>query len=267
MIKHWGLVWLILTLLSTWTLEVNWRLAAILVAVAQLAFHFTQAHLQVAHVKQLWATLRWVFWSLSTETIPAVQARDHKGAKPVTGSQPASVRFAASNSRTPSVARRTASTTNRNAWPDVTMSTSASTNNNNRIPFDKLPTFKEGKQEPLDFLENLLRHLKAYQISESRYVSVFPMCLDADANRWLDRWQEQQVREGIDVTWGLLREAFETRFKHYHLSSVLTDKWRALRMEVNGAGKFVDAFMQLTTQLGLDVADEQVISSIQDWVN
>jgi hypothetical protein len=30
-------------------------------------------------------------------------------------------------------------------------------------------------------------------------------------------------------------------------------------MEVNGAGKFVDAFMQLTTQLGLDVADEQVI--------
>src|SRR4051812_18363034 len=114
LIKRWGLVWFMLTLLSTWTLEVNWRLAAIWVAAAQLTFYLTQANLRVAHVRQLWATLRWVFWSLSTEIIPAVQARDHKGAKPVTGSQPASVRFAASNSRTPGVARRTASTTNRN---------------------------------------------------------------------------------------------------------------------------------------------------------
>jgi hypothetical protein len=111
----------------------------------------------------------------------------------------------------------------------------------------------------MDFLDNLLRHLRAYEVEEQRYVSVFPMCLDADANRWLDRWTEQQVKEGTEVTWGLLREAFETRFKHYHLSSVLKDKWRALRMETNGAGKFVDSFMQLTSQLNLEVADEQVI--------
>src|SRR4051812_14128011 len=70
---------------------------------------------------------------------------------------------------------------------------------------------------------------------------------------------EQQVKEGTEVTWGLLRGAFETRFKHYHLSLVLKDKWRALRMETNSAGKFVDLFMQLTSQLNLEVADEQVV--------
>jgi hypothetical protein len=85
------------------------------------------------------------------------------------------------------------------------------------------------------------------------------MCLDADANRWLDHWTEQQSKEGIDITWVSLKEAFEARFKHYNLSSILKDKWRALRMELNRAGKFVDTFMQLTSQLNLEVGDEQVI--------
>ena len=129
----------------------------------------------------------------------------------------------------------------------------------------KLPTFKEGKQEPMDFLDNLLRHSRAYEIDEHRYVSVFPMCLDADANRWLDRWMNSKSKKD-EVTWELLRGAFGYA-SSIPLSSVLKDKWRALRMETNGAGKFVDSFMQLTSQLNLGSTGRASDSSIQDWVN
>jgi hypothetical protein len=128
-----------------------------------------------------------------------------------------------------------------------------------RVPFDKLPKFKEGNQDPSEFLEDLQRHLVAYEVDEERYLAVFPMCLDADANRWLTRWTEQARKERSEISWDRVKKAFSTRFQHHHRSAVLKEKWRSLRMAPNAAGKYCDMFLQLMTQLDLEPTDEQVV--------
>jgi hypothetical protein len=131
--------------------------------------------------------------------------------------------------------------------------------NRGRIPFDKLPRFKEGNQAPTDFLEDLQRCLTAYEISEDRYLTAFPMCLDIDTNCRLTRWIDQAKTEQGEITWETVTRAFCTRFEHHHKGAILKDKWRALRMAPNAAGKYCDTFLQLTNQLRMEPADEQVI--------
>ena len=70
---------------------------------------------------------------------------------------------------------------------------------------------------------------------------------------------EQAKKEGSEITWSGVMKAFRTRFQHHHRTAVLKEKWRALRMAPNAAGKYCDMFLQLMTQLDMEPTDEQVV--------
>ena len=122
-----------------------------------------------------------------------------------------------------------------------------------------LPLFRTGNSDAFNeatpFLDQLARVLRAHQVCETRWLSILPLCLSAEAAEWVEH-----AISPLNQDWSCARKAFLKHFEpaawqHRAIVELMTMKMR----RAESVQEFSDRFTQLIRKAGEEEHDPKLI--------